>query len=84
MSFYNGQDRDTPSLIGSQAAHEIYLAPAQSAIQQGGVSSVMCSYAIFQIVGEQSAPQYACSNSNLLTNIVKNQFQLKGFITSDY
>ena len=84
VSFYNGQDRDTPSLIGSQAAHEIYLAPAQSAIQQGGVSSVMCSYAIFQIVGEQSAPQYACSNSNLLTNIVKNQFQLKGFITSDY
>ena len=84
VSFYNGQDRDTPSLIGSQAAHEIYLAPAQSAIEQGGVSSVMCSYAIFQIVGEQSSPQYACSNSNLLTNIVKNQFQLKGFITSDY
>ncbi len=84
VSFYNGQDRDTPSLVGSQAAHEIYLAPAQSAIQQGGVSSVMCSYAIFQIVGEQSAPQYACENSNLLNNIVKNQFQLKGFITSDY
>jgi len=84
VSFYNGQDRDTPSLIGSQAAHEIYLAPAQSAIQQGGVSSLMCSYAIFQIVGEQNTPQYACSNSNLLNNIVKNQFQLKGFITSDY
>ena len=84
VSFYNGQDRDTPSLVGSQAAHELYLAPAQSAIQQGGVSSLMCSYAIFQIVGEQSAPQYACSNSNLLNNIVKNQFQLKGFITSDY
>ena len=60
VSFYNGQDRDTPSLVGSQAAHELYLAPAQSAIEQGGVSSVMCSYAIFQIVGEQSAPQYAC------------------------
>jgi beta-glucosidase len=84
VSFYNGQDRDTPSLIGSQAAHEVYLAPAQSAIQQGGVSSVMCSYAIFQIVGEQSSPQYACQNSNLNNNIVKNQFQLKGFITSDY
>ena len=84
VSFYNGQDRDTPSLIGSEAAHEIYLAPAQSAVEQGGVSSLMCSYAIFQIVGEQNAPQYACSNSNLLNNIVKNQFQLKGFITSDY
>ena len=84
VSFYNGQDRDTPSLISSQAAHEVYLAPTQSAVQQGGVSSLMCSYAIFQIVGEQNAPQYACSNSNLLINIVKNQFQLKGFITSDY
>ena len=84
VSFYNGQDRDTPSLVGSQAAHELYLAPAQSAIEQGGVSSVMCSYAIFQIVGEQNTPQYACSNSNLLNNIVKKQFQLKGFITSDY
>ena len=84
VSFYNGQDRDTPSLIGSEAAHEIYLAPAQSAVEQGGVSSLMCSYAIFQIVGEQNAPQYACSNSNLLNNIVKKQFQLKGFITSDY
>jgi beta-glucosidase len=84
VSFYNGQNQSTPSLISSQAAHEVYLAPAQSAIEQGGVSSLMCSYAIFQIVGEQNAPQYACSNSNLLNNIVKNQFNLKGFITSDY
>ena len=84
VSFFNGQDKDTPSLIGSQAAHEIYLAPAQAAIQQGGVSSLMCSYAIFQIVGEQSTPQYSCSNSHLLKNIIRNQFQFKGFITSDY
>ncbi len=84
VSFYNGQNQATPSLISSQAAHEVYLAPAQSAIEEGGVSSLMCSYAIFQIVGEQNAPQYACSNSNLLNNIVKNQFNLKGFITSDY
>ncbi len=84
VSFYNGQAQSTPSLISSQAAHEVYLAPAQSAIQDGNVSSLMCSYATFEIVGEQDHPDYSCSNSNLLNNIVKNQFGLKGFITSDY
>ena len=84
VSFYNGQAQATPSLVASQAAHEVYLAPAQSAIQQGDVSSLMCSYATFEIVGEQDHPDYACSNSNLLNNIVKNEFGLKGFITSDY
>ena len=44
----------------------------------------MCSYATFRIVGEQPAPQFSCGNTNLLNNIVKGQFGLKGFITSDY
>jgi len=84
VSFYNGQAQATPSLIGSQSAHELYLLPAQAAIEDAGVSSVMCSYATFQIVGEESVPNYACSNSNLQNNILKGQFGLKGFITSDY
>ncbi|RIJ67023.1 hypothetical protein D1871_23450 [Nakamurella silvestris] len=84
VSMYNGQDQNVPSLVSSQAAHEVYLAPAQSAIQQGGVSSLMCSYAKFQIVSEQDQPYFACSNNNLMNNIVKGEFGLKGFITSDY
>jgi beta-glucosidase len=84
VSMYNGQNQAVPSLVSSQAAHEVYLAPAQSAIEEGGVSSVMCSYATFQIVGEQGKPDYACSNSNLNNQIVKTEFGLKGFITSDY
>jgi len=84
VSMYNGQSQSVPSLVSSQAAHELYLAPAQSAIEVGNVSSLMCSYATFQIVGEQDRPDYACSNKNLETNIVKGEFGLKGFITSDY
>ncbi|MEN0127991.1 MAG: glycoside hydrolase family 3 C-terminal domain-containing protein [Brevundimonas sp.] len=84
VSMYNGQAQGTPSLVSSQAAHELFLKPAQAAIEDGGVSSLMCSYATFRIVGEQSSPQFSCGNGNLLNNIVKGQFGLKGFITSDY
>lgn len=84
VSFYSGQSQDTPSLVGSQAARELYLLPAEDAIKTGGVTSVMCSYATFRIVGEQDAPQYACSNGTLNNKIVKDEFGLKGFITSDY
>jgi len=84
VSLYDGQNQNVPSLVGSQAAHELFLAPAQAAIEDGGVSSVMCSYATFQIVTEQGKSDYACSNSNLNNNIVKTLYGLKGFITSDY
>lgn len=84
VSMYNGQNQNVPSLVSSQAAHEVYLQPAQAAIEGAGVSSVMCSYATFQIVGEQSKPDYACQNNNLNNNILKTEFGLKGFITSDY
>ena len=81
---YSGQDQNAPSLVGSQAAHELYLPAAEAAVKDGDVSSLMCSYAKFQIVTEQATPDYACSNANLMNNIVKGQWGLKGFITSDY
>ena len=37
VSMYNGQAQGTPSLVSSQAAHELYLKPAQAAIEDGGV-----------------------------------------------
>lgn len=84
VSMYSGQSQSVPSLVSSQAAHEVYLAPAQSAIEDAGVSSVMCSYATFQIVGETTRSDYACSNSNLNNNILKTGMGFKGFVTSDY
>ncbi len=84
VAFYNGQSQSVPSLLSSQSAHEVYLLPTQTAIEDANVTSVMCSYATFRIVGEESVPNYACSNSNLNHNILKTQFNLKGFITSDY
>ncbi|MDR0944997.1 MAG: glycoside hydrolase family 3 C-terminal domain-containing protein [Bifidobacteriaceae bacterium] len=83
-AFYNGQNQSTPSWVSSQAAHEVYLEPYQMGIEQGGVSSIMCSYATFRIVGEQDSSQYACSNQTLETKILKDEFGLSGFITTDY
>jgi beta-glucosidase len=84
VSFYSGQTQSTPSIVNQQAAHEIYLAPAESAAKDAGVSSMMCSYATFQIEGFEDKPDYACSNSGLLTSIVKGQWGFTGWITTDY
>ena len=85
VGMYNGQAQATPSIVEGQAAHEIYLAPAEQAAKDG-VSSMMCSYATFQIKDDPrySKPDYACENSVLMQDIIKNDWNFKGFITSDY
>jgi beta-glucosidase len=83
-AFYNGQDQDTPSLIDERAAHELYLKPYEAALRDGAASSVMCSYAKYQIIGAQSSPAYACENTLGLKDLVRNQFGFKGWIGSDY
>lgn len=85
VGMYNGQAQATPSIVEGQAAHEIYLAPAQKAAEVG-VSSMMCSYATFQIKDDARYTQsdYACGNSVLMNDIIKSDWNFKGFITSDY
>ena len=84
ISFYSGQTQTTPSIVDEQAAREIYLVPAEAAAKDAGVSSMMCSYATFQIKGFESQPDYACSNSGLLNRIVKGDWKFPGWITTDY
>ena len=85
VGMYNGQNQNTPSIVEGQAAHEIYLAPAERAAEEG-VSSMMCSYATFQIKDDArySKSDYACGNSVMQNDIIKNDWNFKGFITSDY
>ena len=85
VGMYNGQNQDTPSVVEGQAAHEIYLAPAEAAAQ-AGVSSMMCSYATFRIKDDPrySQPDYACANSVMQQDIIKGDWNFPGFITSDY
>ncbi|KQW45926.1 hypothetical protein ASC77_18595 [Nocardioides sp. Root1257] len=84
VSFYSGQTQTTPSIVGEQAAREIYLAPAEAAAKDAHVTSMMCSYATFQIAGFESKPDYACSNDGLMNKIIKGEWNFPGWITTDY
>jgi beta-glucosidase len=84
FAFYDGQDQNTPSIVGDQAARELYLPPYEAAVKDGQVSSLMCSYAKYQITGFETEPDYACENAGALNGILKAQWDFKGFVTSDY
>ncbi|MFD0689664.1 beta-glucosidase family protein [Actinomadura fibrosa] len=84
FTMYNGQNQSVPSVVDAQTAHELYLRPSETAVKEGRVSSVMCSYATFQITPLESKPDYACSNSGALNTVLKGQWGFKGWVTSDY
>ncbi|MFI9383808.1 glycoside hydrolase family 3 C-terminal domain-containing protein [Kutzneria sp. NPDC052558] len=64
------------AVIDDRTVHEIYTAAFGSIIEQARPSSAMCSYSLINGV-------FACENT-YLNNILKNQFGLDGFITSDW
>ena len=91
FALYNGQNAGpavfggaTPSAVDDQTTHELYLQPFETAVISGQPSSVMCSYASFQITPLQSSPDYACQNALLLNTILRGQWGFKGFVLSDY
>jgi beta-glucosidase len=91
FAFYNGQNAQpaavggaTPSIVDDQVAHELYLAPFEAAVREGQPSSVMCSYASFEIMPLQSSPAYACENPLTLNTILRGQWGFTGFVLSDY
>ncbi|HWG62714.1 MAG TPA: glycoside hydrolase family 3 C-terminal domain-containing protein [Streptosporangiaceae bacterium] len=77
---YNQEtNRNTPSdnaIISARTMHEIYMPQFQAAVQQGGASSVMCSYSTIN-------GTYACENP-YINNVLKQQWGFPGFITSDW
>lgn len=84
FAFYDGQAQATPSIVNDQAARQLYLPPYEAAVKNGKVSSLMCSYANYQIANVEAQPDYACENSYGLNDILKTQWGFKGFVTSDY
>jgi len=83
FALYNGQPNQY-SIVDNQVAHEIYLAPYEAAIAQAQPASVMCSYSQIQITPVQPTPTWACHNDHLLNVILRQQFDYKGLILSDY
>ncbi len=72
--------RNSPSdnvIVSDRVLQEIYMPAFQAAIQQARAGSVMCSYAM--INGD-----FACDNRYIETNVLRQQWDFPGFVTSDY
>lgn len=64
------------SNIDDVTMHELYLWPFADAVR-AGVGSVMCSY-------NQINNSYACANSKMLNNILKDELGFQGFVMTDW
>jgi beta-glucosidase len=63
--------------IDKRAARESDLLAFEIGLQESGVAAVMCSYN--RVDGD-----YACENKYLLTDLLKNDWNFKGFVLSDW
>ncbi|MBV9534288.1 MAG: glycoside hydrolase family 3 C-terminal domain-containing protein [Solirubrobacterales bacterium] len=72
--------RNTPSdnvIVSDRTLHEIYMPAFQAAIEQAKAASVMCAYSTVN-------DHYSCQNHYLLTNVLRQEWDFPGFVTSDY
>lgn len=65
------------AIIGERAMRETDLLAFQLAIRTGHPAAVMCSYN--RVNGE-----YACQNHHLLTDVLRTDWEYKGFVLSDW
>ena len=63
--------------IDERSMRESDLLPFQIALRQTNIAAVMCSY-------NRLNGDYACENKHLLTDIVKKDWNFKGFVLSDW
>lgn len=62
--------------ISETDLRDTYLAQFEMAVKEGGAYSVMCSY-------NRLAGEPACSNSRLLTGILRDEWKFNGYVVSD-
>ena len=78
---YNQEtNRNNPAdnvIVDQRTLNEIYFPAFQAAIQQAKAGSIMCSYSTIN-------GNYACQNQYLLTDVLKQEWDFPGFVTSDY
>jgi beta-glucosidase len=65
------------SIIGKRAMRESDLLAFQIALKDSGAGAVMCSY-------NRINGTYACENPYTLTDVLKKDFDFKGFVVSDW
>ena len=72
--------RNTPAddvIVAARALHEIYMPQFETAVRQGGASSVMCSYSTIN-------GSWACEDAYTQDSVLKGRWRFPGFITSDW
>ncbi|KAL8097525.1 beta-xylosidase/alpha-L-arabinofuranosidase 2-like [Apium graveolens] len=64
------------ALVTKQDMEDTYQPPFRSCVIDGNVASVMCSYN--QVNGKPT-----CADADLLTGVIRNQWNLNGYISTD-
>ncbi|HKR26374.1 MAG TPA: glycoside hydrolase family 3 C-terminal domain-containing protein, partial [Acidobacteriaceae bacterium] len=70
--------------IGQRAARESDLLAFQIAIGIAHPAGVMCSYNKDTITPPEKTPDWSCENDYLLNQVLKKDFDFKGFVLSDW
>lgn len=65
------------SEVGERALREIYLAPFEAAVRQGGSWSVMSAY-------NRVNGTYACDHAELIGGVLKAEWGFDGYVVSDW
>jgi beta-glucosidase len=73
----NRNNASDDAIVSDRTEREIYLPAFQTAVQQGGADSAMCSYSAI------NGP-FACENGPLQNGVLKGDMGFGGFITSDW
>jgi beta-glucosidase len=69
--------KEVDAIIGKRALRETDLLAFEIGISVGQPDAVMCSYNILN-------GDYACENKYLLTDVLKKEWNFKGFVVSDW
>jgi beta-glucosidase len=83
IKHYSVYNQETNRLVGGNAVvderalHEIYSRPFEIGVREGHPGSAMCAFNKVNGI-------YACENPELLTTILKEQFNFQGWVMSDY
>ncbi|MBV9195936.1 MAG: glycoside hydrolase family 3 C-terminal domain-containing protein [Solirubrobacterales bacterium] len=81
LAAYNQETyRNTPQddvIVSNRTLHEIYLPAFEAAVKQAKAASAMCAYSV--VNGD-----FSCQNRYLMTNVLKEEWDFPGFVTSDY
>jgi beta-glucosidase len=73
----NRNTTNDDTLVSARVMHEIYFPAFEAAVKQAQAASAMCSYSV--VDGD-----FACQSPFLMTNVLKQEWDFPGFVTSDY